>query len=232
MKTAFLSLLASLCICLAPPLAPINPGLQNGLVAWWTLNSSSADFTGSGHPGTLAGAVYYTNGPVSGAIACPWPPNANNYISVGNMGSFPAQGTLVFWMNPVAAGSYENPLQTDDSNTGLRFEWGSGTGYFCAVIAYTGSSDLHYFFASGCPSNQWVHVACTWNVTANLMVGYTNGVQAFSEAQTHWPTALPKVRFGTGYTSGRPWAGFLDDVLLYNRVLSAAEVRQLSAAAQ
>lgn len=74
-------------------------------------------------------------------------------------------------------------------------------------------------------TQQWTHVAVTTNGTSVLL--YVNGQQV-GTGQTAPPTGGQGllVGFETGTTS--PWQGLLDDVRIYNRSLSAAEIGQLA----
>ena len=140
----------------------------------------------------------------------------NDYVNVGNMGTFPSTGSISFWMNPNVIANYNNVFDTDNNlNAGIRFEEDS-TGKFSVVIAYVGSPDIHTYLASGLVTNVWRHVTLVWNTGSNTVVGYLDGIQVFSEAQTNWPSTLPAVRMGTGYSSARFWNGKLDDVRIYN----------------
>lgn len=151
----------------------------------------------------------------------------DDYVDVGNLGTFPDKGAILFWMNPAVIANYNNPFQTDSGNAGIRFEE-TASGQFYIVIAYAGSPDVHYYLSSGLTANKWIHVSLVWDKPANIVKGHLDGVQKFSESQTNWPSSLPIVRIGTGLTSSRFWNGFMDDVLIYNRALSPQEIRTLA----
>ncbi len=66
------------------------------------------DLTINGNNGTL------TNGPTfssinGGGIVFD---GINDYVSVGNLGSFYAQGTISYWMYSTAVENYRNPFST------------------------------------------------------------------------------------------------------------------------
>jgi hypothetical protein len=80
------------------------------------------------------------------------------------------------------------------------------------------------------PSNAWVHVAYTYNKTANTAVLYRNGLAVASNtAVAAWTAgATTPVSIG-GYGNASSWTGYLDDVRVYSAALSAAQIQQLQA---
>ena len=208
---------------------PLYPSLWTGCVGAWNPGLGPSGLTlrdqsGFGRHGTL------TNGPTFAASQGRYAMNfdgTNDYVDAGNMGTFPSAGSILFSINPAVVANYNNPLQTDDGNAGIRFEI-DGYGTFYVIIAYSGSPDVHYYLSSGLVVNKWRHVTLNWNKNANSVAGYLDGVQKFSEAQTNWPTTLPKFRIGAGFNTSRFWNGLMDDVRLYNRALSPNEIRTLA----
>jgi hypothetical protein len=152
----------------------------------------------------------------------------NSYISCGNFGSFYALGTVSFWMNSAAIASYPNPFSThfQGVNAGFRFE-GRSDGNFNMVVGNdAGTYTTHTFISSGMQANTWYNITFVWNVAANNVIGYLNGVQVFNESQTYWATTMPSVTIGNGFSSSRFWNGKISNTQIYNRNLTASEVRQ------
>jgi hypothetical protein len=71
---------------------------------------------------------------------------------------------------------------------------------------------------------QWYHLAGTYD--GNTIRAYING--SLSE-ETHWPGNIsdPNRVLTFGLFNNQFWQGTLDEVRIYNRVLTAAEIRQL-----
>jgi hypothetical protein len=182
------------------------------------------DKSGNGNTGTL------TNGPIyssanGGSIVFD---GVNKYVACGNLGAFYPQGTVSFWMNAATIASYPNPFAThfQGSNVGFRFE-GRADGNFNMVVGNdAGTYTPHTFIASGMSANTWYNITFTWIVGSNIVAGYLNGVQVFNEAQTYWATTMPSVTIGNGFSNSRYWNGNISVVQIYNRALSAAEVKQ------
>lgn len=185
------------------------------------------DLSGNSNNGTLINNVGYTtkNG---GSLTFD---GVSSYVSVGNLGAFYGQGTISFWINPSVVEDYRNPFTTNynggnPNNSGIRFEENTA-GVFGVVIGndsgtYSGAT----YLSSGFLANNWYHVVLTWNTSTNNITGYMNGVKEFDQSQTLWPTTMPAVTIGEGFSSTRYWKGYISDVQIYSRALSAIEIQQ------
>jgi len=140
--------------------------------------------------------------------------------------------TMAFWVNMTQI------------TTGFSFILGFGstsTSTDCAGIGWSGGS-WSYFLGSANVSttytftptaNTWYHVALQY-VPGTSATIFFNGVQV-SQRTTSVPANLNVsgvfFNIGDNYISGaiQPFAGYIDDFRLYNRVLSAAEVATLAA---
>ncbi len=151
----------------------------------------------------------------------------DDFINVGSLGTFTTQGTISFWMNCLEVQlAITNPFSTNYNgfNTNvLRFEIGESTG---SLKVWIGSGGLAALTFSTINVNTWYHVLVTWNQSTNSFIGYLNGaLNVSSSSWTLWPTSFVNVGIGTGYN--RYFGGFISNVQIYNRALSAAEVAQL-----
>jgi hypothetical protein len=74
------------------------------------------------------------------------------------------------------------------------------------------------------PTNVWSHVATTWDGTTLRL--YVNGAQVGSRAVAGTlSTTSDPLRIGGDATWGEYFAGTIDEVRVYNRALSAAEIQ-------
>jgi alpha-tubulin suppressor-like RCC1 family protein len=152
-----------------------------------------------------------------------------DYITAGNLGNCPDQGSISFLMNWDGTGSYPNALSTNFQNNpstidaGFSFQVYSG---FVAILSANGSGyELHNFFpSSSMQSNQNYHIVLTWDKLNNHVIGYTNGVKVFDESNNQWPAAFDNFVMGIGSSSDRFWPGTLDDISVWNKQLSQEEV--------
>jgi len=206
--------------------------LESGLVGWWPLNGNANDNSANGNNGTIIGATPTTgqNGLTNNAYSFD---GVGNYINCGNLGNLPSQGTISFWMKAVVVENYRNAFTTDYNglNNAIRFEeytTPSPLGGFSAAIGNASSSNAQVYLTSTVLSpNTWYHVVLVWDKNINNVIGYLDNVQKFNTSQTSWPTTMPAVTIGYGFTTTRYWKGSMDDVRIYNRALTATDVQAL-----
>ena len=207
----------------------------SGLVGYWKFDEGSgtttADSSGNGNTGTLINSPTWQTGSNCKEGSCISFNGTNQYINIGSLGAFPSKGTISFWMNASQIASYRNPLTTNynGGNAGIRFEENS-SGNFVVVVGNDGGTyGAGTYITSGMQASTWYHVVYTWDETANTSSGFLNGVQVFSQANTLWPTQIPDVAIGSGFTTdpARQWNGLIDDVQFYNSALTATEIQNL-----
>ena len=225
---------------------------ESGLVGWYPLDGSGLDLssqannlilnnvtTAADKNGTAGGALYF-NGTTS------WMVSTNN---VPISGSNPR--TLSVWIksdelsfykgNPVILGlgtkSGTNALYdlTFFSNNGSGQSWSSATGAY--IWNHTSNGGFAGSTASRViTSSQWFHIAMTSDGTRSGSKLYINGAEQpiFGDAGT-WATVLGKLRVSTGSQNSGPvndsstwwnqgFKGYMDDIRIYSRALSASEV--------
>lgn len=204
----------------------IANSLNDGLVSYWKLDESSgtslADSVGT-NTGSATGTSI-----VAGKYGNARNFNGSEYVTIGNLGSFPTQGSLEFWVRSSEMANYRNPLTTKyiGANVGIRFEENS-SGNFVAIVGNdAGSYNSCTYISSGMATNTWYHITLTWNTSSNLMYGYLNGLQVCGGSNSYWPTTIPDFRLGTGYNAdaARQWKGDIDEVKLFNVVKSTDEI--------
>ena len=208
-----------------------------GLAGWWRGEGDASDFIG-GHNGAffngtnaLAASIIST-GMVGSAFAF----YGTNMIQVPDAPELrPAQLTLEAWVFPfVQTGNYQtimakgSAVNDDDAyylgvNGGAIYFWTKTTGFMSAL-------------AGGLvPPGQWTHVAATFDGSSKRL--YVNGLLVGTQTGfgplTYDPPVVP-LTIGSDWTSGAQaylFNGFLDEVSLFNRPLSPAEIMGLYNAA-
>ncbi len=234
-------ILALLCLSAVAP-----SHAQTGPIAWWKLDegtgTSTADASGNGNSGTLVDSPAWVAGRVGPAALSL--PGTTSYVRVTNSGNlnnlYQTGMTVTAWINPAAAGGGGRGRIIDfDNNTGGWF--------FCMYTSSTiqfladefANNAAYRISTAGITLNSWQHVAATWDGSASgsHIQLYINGVAAVS-------TDASTMQDGTGAESGdvgvpfyignrqvdtaRGFNGSIDDVRVYNRVLSLAEIQALS----
>ncbi len=129
---------------------------------------------------------------------------------------------------------------------GIVGNWvpGGATPYFYAIYNYPGPSQISLIFHNGnnvnqyatwnsSPNNTWVHIAGVYDRDGFMRL-YVNGeLKASTDISASAFASLSSLsnRFqigcaGTYPHSGFPWTGQLDEVRLWNRALTMAEIRE------
>lgn len=208
----------------------LDNDVLNGLVGEWRFDEDAAttstmtyDATGNGNNGT------FVSNPVRATSTCKIGNclsfnGSSTYVDAGNGASlnFTAGITLSAWINPKAAGP-----ATIVSKNGPFYLAYSGSR---AVIAGVYTSPSTWTWVSGntaTPLNSWQFVAMTYD-GANEKV-YVNGSQdGVVSVTSTLVTTGATVKIGWGDPGfNQYFNGYIDDVRIYNRALSADEVRQI-----
>jgi hypothetical protein len=222
----------------------VEDPITDGLVAHWKLDegegTTAYDSAGTNH-GTLVNGPVWTSGQIAGALDFD---GLNDYVNLGNDSSLkpPLPVTLSAWIN---MSDPDEPIQDDiilldtldgyNRYYGIWLIHGGGiidTGYGDGGIAGQGSRRNKHTTAI-LDENNWYHVAAvikgptdmnvyldavdvggTYQGTGGSLV-YSNGNGTIGARQND--------RAGAEYF----FDGRIDDVRVYNRVLSAEEVGQL-----
>jgi concanavalin A-like lectin/glucanase superfamily protein len=201
-----------------------------GLVGWWRAEGNASDRTGL-NPGTLVAGLGFGAGQVGQAFNFTASGqevmvSASASLNVGTGPGFTIEG----WVYPAQTSS-QMPIAEwgDNAGTGTHF-WlnvsyggvgGPGTLYASARFG-----DLSYFASPPgiITPNAWQHVAFTYDKTSGIERLYRNGVEVASKnigsVTAHTTFALNLGR----RIGGDTFQGRMDEVCLYNRSLSRAEL--------
>ena len=213
------------------PVEPWTPAAERpapaGLVAGYSFDDASAaaaDASVKENHGIANGATFTPGGRFGGAMAFAGS-GAVHILSSASL-SLTNRFTLAAWVSPASAGSWRSILTKEvpgASAYALYAQDGNGR-----PAAYLRSAGTDYAVTGPgvLPAGQWTHLAATYDgATFRLFV---NGVQAGAAAVKAAATvsALP-LRIGAS-ARGENFQGTLDEVRLYNRALTAAEVAAVS----
>jgi hypothetical protein len=205
---------------------------SQGLLTWYSFSGNSNDLSGNGNHLTNNNASLSAdrNGSPSSAYSF----NGTNSYLINNAPGFifasTSSFTVSFWMlkpttaaavmlmhGTTAAGNFIYNFQTN-SSSGLQFGTNKQQSpWFWAQATYT--------------SNVWTHVVGVYQ--NNYMTLYINGTPVANNTFTHTgvtSTTLP-LYVGRG-VSGNYYNGTLDDIGIWNRALTQAEINGLFTACQ
>ncbi|WP_420579759.1 LamG-like jellyroll fold domain-containing protein [Reichenbachiella sp.] len=146
----------------------------------------------------------------------------DDYVSIGSLGAFPAEGTIELWVNASDLTTNKGIFDTDINGNGLRLEVETGLPGL-QIVADDDASQIEQLFSSAMSTSTWYHIAITWNTGTSNLVGYVNGVESFNVSNVaSWPANLNDFVIGTaldgvsGPSAGRFWNGSMDELRIWN----------------
>lgn len=199
----------------------------NGLIAHYPLDGNANDESGNYRHGTIIGNVVSISDRKGNAnSAYQFSGAVLNYISIPDNASLCSNTlTLNAWVNfAPSEGGYIINKGRDITNGSYRLS----TGGIGGQVLYNGINDASY---ASVPTNQWVML--TGVISGNSAKYFVNGVQVSSATLSNNFTCSSigqPLTIGNHYYNGVPniWAypykGKIDDVRIYNRALTDAEV--------
>ena len=208
--------------------APMQPPAV--LVAWWPGDGNANDIVGGNH-GTLRGSATFAPGMVGQAFSFD---GQLAYVEVANASnlqiSASSPSTLDTWIFPTSFPSVKGipdadraapvtaakdgyyALQYFDANEFFRAHVHTGTTWIDADAPFSLALDT------------WTHVAQTWDGTTLKI--YVNG-QLIGSGATSGPGNADRRNLFIGTIQDHLFAGRIDEVSIYNRALSHAEIRTI-----
>jgi len=201
------------------------------------INSVNAAFNG-----TIFQAVRTAAGKIGKALSFD---GVNDWVTVTDTTGSPLDlttgMTLEAWVNPAAASGWETVIMKERGNAGEgllayalyardgapRAGGTAGPAGYLRVNPVATTSDRGVRGPSAIPLNTWTHLATTYD-GANMRF-YVNGVLAGTTAGTGTINAANgALRIGGNNSAplglGEFFKGLIDEVRVYNRALSAAEI--------
>lgn len=196
---------------------------SRGLVACWPLENTALDASGNGRNLTLTGSPPYVAGKLGQGLSFN---GSSQYgsIGTGNGLSLTGEMTMAAWLNTNQLTNYVYALA---NSNGSSHNYGLAVNYpvkrFYAV--WGGAVIINSTF--DILANTWYHVAAVrsgsaGNWTAKL---YVNGsLNATATTAVNPPGSDYWTHVGSMVTTSRVWTGPLDEVCIWNRALSAADI--------
>lgn len=234
----------ALCLLVSPLLRAQLPGYipTNGLVGAWMFSGNANDVSPTGNNGTVFGATL-VNDRCGNANSAYLFDGVNDYIQcllTGPTGS--VSRSVSFW------------VKTSNTQFGpfASLDWGFSTAIgdcyqfvwnYCALGVGLDMSNQACIKGNTCLlNNAWHHVVAVYNATQSTVYTttdfYIDGVlqpgvlcNVSGVTQAVNTGVVNAITIGAGGCSGFPksrfWPGTMDEILIYNRALSFAEVQQL-----
>jgi glucose/arabinose dehydrogenase len=209
-----------------PVTVTVNNTGPAGLVAAYGFNAGSgttaADSSGNNNNGTTANTTWSTAGKFGNALsfngtnALVTVPDANSLDLTTGM-------TLEAWLNPTTTGGWVDAFGKETTDDVVYSIYSSTpanrpTGYIRKGGVFSQAAAV-----SPMTLNNWTHLATTYD-GANLRF-YVNGTLISTTAATGAiDTSNGVLRIGGNSIFGEYFKGLIDEVRIYNRALSAAEI--------
>lgn len=218
---------------------------EDGLTGHWTFDGKDVpnglvnDTSGNGLSGSMRNmptSTAYVSGRLGQALNFD---GIDDEVSLGaNTNLFRNQSavSVAGWYYPTA--DTEGPPVSISIGPGnnIRFNAGVNPGgdtLFCAARAGDGEGAQTKTAAVTVNTYEWVHLTCVIDYANDTITVYRNGVEvpstgtiAFTATQTS-NTSPANARIGMSANQSNPFAGRVDDVRTYNRLLSADDVKRI-----
>lgn len=207
--------------------------IDNTLIAWYPmdelLDEGLPDASGHGHTARCAGqqCPASTDGALSGALRFD---GIDDILVVDASPELitPDEYTVAFWMqlDSLPISGVECPMNKGLGG-GAQNSWQLCVGTGGTLIYGTQGSNVTGASAVG--ATEWLHVALRWDGTTKRL--FVNGVATGNADQPPAMFDNDTIRFGADLDSGglvAPFRGALDEIRLYSRALSEAEIAELA----
>lgn len=201
-----------------------NSKLTNGLVGLWSFDgadiqgSTAYDRSGSGNNGTIA-TTTKTIGKLGQALSFD---GSSSNVNLNNPASLQlSRGTVSAWIKTSNAGISYRGIVGKDRAYGM-YLLGNVFGVYDNGTALFRSTGVNL------ADNKWHHVSFSFDsgVTNGTLL-YIDGVLSLTTTLTNSnQTGTARIGMGQGAAS-QIFSGSIDEARIYNRILSAAEIKQL-----
>ncbi|MBI3853371.1 MAG: immunoglobulin domain-containing protein [Verrucomicrobia bacterium] len=211
---------------------PVCITASTGLVSWWQGEGNAADAADSNN-GVLVNGTSFVPGRVGTAFNF-W---GTNHVQIPAAANLNVQSfTIEAWIFPADV-NVPKPIVEYAAPTG-----NPGAHLWHSVLApgslYANVADAFgpYKFGTSAgviPSNQWTHVALTYDTTSGVAQLFVNGT-SLATANFGSITPLTALPMNLGYRpsgGSTHFVGKMDEVSIYNRALAAPEIQAIFNAA-
>lgn len=206
----------------------VTPGITaGGLRAAYKLDGSARDSAGAQHHGTVSGGVTYTTGRVDAQAASFNGTNANIRVPATVDRNF----TLACWVKTTATagtGQWYNGMGLVDAEVaGVAADFGLSMLGSRAAFGI-GAADLTIQSTVAINNGAWHHLAATYDSTGAMKL-YVDGVLRGSGTGPSAARTAPAA-FNIGSIGGVTgfFNGSVDEVRIYDKLLSTAEIARLA----
>ena len=216
------------------PTPTSTPTPAAGLVAAYNFNEGSGttvtDASGNGITGNILGATWTTGGRNGNALSFN---GSSSYVDLGNPALLQITGSMTWsaWVKAAANPPDDGQIVAKSDNaSGWQFKTSPDTGPHTFGVGVAGATNaLAQRYSTTVRSlNVWYHVAGVYNASARTLDIYVNGV--LNNGTLSGTVPASQINSAVNVNIGRRSGGFyfngvIDDVRVYNRPLSQAEIQ-------
>jgi len=201
------------------------PAGATGLVAAYSFNEGAGvvvnDSSGNRHTGAITLASWTASGRFGKALQFN---GRNTMVSVGDSPDFDliAGMTLEAWINPADI-SDGSPVIVKENGGDISYALYGGKASTQSEIFVRGGSTTSSTLGGALPLNQWTHVAATFDGTY-LRIYHNGGLRSTKIIGHKINVSANALRIGGNAAFGEWFNGRIDEVRIYNRALTAAEI--------
>jgi len=209
----------------APDIGAFEIDLNNGLVGYWPMDETDGpvahDSSGHGYNGQLNNGPTWSpaGGVLGGALSFD---GTNDYVQIGSI-SFTSPISYAVWCRPTSVTGRLIALGRYYAGCYLGI-WNSR---YSGCILFSSGAGQFLPITPAPVANTWVHLALTYDgvVVKYYINGEISGtsplVGTLAQINSAW-------QIGADGNNGNYFAGLIDEVRLYNRTLSCAEIYMLA----
>jgi hypothetical protein len=198
-----------------------------GLVAAFSFNEGAgttvADASGTGNNGTISGATWSAQGRFGSALSFN---GTSGWVTVPDSATLDltTRFTIEAWVNPASVTGWRT-VALKEASTRLAYGLYSVNGSSRpSGWAQVGNSDYFVNGTAALAANTWTHLASTYDGTTLRM--FVNGTQVATAAgPSSLAVSTGPLRIGGNAIWGEYFSGRIDEVRVYNRALTAAEIQ-------
>ena len=205
-----------------------SASFASDLVAYWKFDegtgTTTADASGNGNTGTLVNTPRWSTGIAGNAL---YFDGVSNNVLVADSPSldFPGPYTLSAWVNPTNLFADFRSILVKNYTYYLYSSVAGYCGDGTPLGGFTGSTNNIVCQPVSLPANIWTHISLTFD--GSTLTLYRNGISvATSTASEAFSPTPGTLQIGASQF-GEFFNGLIDEVRVYNRALSAAEILTL-----
>ena len=203
-----------------------TPAAPSGLVAAYGFEEGSgttvSDASGNGNTGTISGATWSTAGKFGDALSFN---GTSSRVTIPNSSPLQLSSgmTLEAWVDPATVSSAWRDV-IEKGNDEYFMMGTTDHGSAAGGGGIIGGSYGQVFTGSGLPVSTWSHLSITYDGSTVRL--YLNGAMVDSVAHTGLITSSTNaLTLGSDPFYGQYFNGLIDEVRIYNKALTAAQIQ-------